>query len=269
MMSFSTLVFTLSALLSQDTLSLTAEQQVTQIRGEHIFADHMGSVYVVHGEEVKRFRMNAPDQVATFSQKNSGTPSFLDVTNPLKPLLFYPDFMQVQLLDRQLAAMGPPIALDQAGYPLTQLICTSHNNGYWIYDPEKQAIVRLDNDWKPTGQSGSLLQLMEKAPKPYWIQQANNKVYLGDHNNGILVFDIYGTWLHTLPILAPDRFKVVGDELHYVVNGMWHIHDMIRNTEVKYALPHEEISDFTIAGDRLYILGPKGIFSFRAQLPKK
>jgi hypothetical protein len=44
----------------------------------------------------------------------------------------------------------------------------------------------------------------------------NNKVYLNDPINGVLVFDVYGTYLKTIPIYHLNTFQVKENYMLYV-----------------------------------------------------
>jgi hypothetical protein len=66
--------------------------------------DNLDNLYIISsGGQIKKYN-SAGDSVAVFNQvKNSGKLFSLDVSNPLKLLLFYKDFSTVVVLDRFLA----------------------------------------------------------------------------------------------------------------------------------------------------------------------
>ena len=70
---------------------------------------------------------------ANYSENNLGALRFVDAGNPMKVLVFYPDFARLILLDSKLS---PQSTIDlrelKINQPLTA--CNSKENGYWVYD---------------------------------------------------------------------------------------------------------------------------------------
>ncbi|RYZ46598.1 MAG: hypothetical protein EOO14_24420, partial [Chitinophagaceae bacterium] len=80
--------------------------------------DNLDNLYVVSSTgQVKKFN-NRGDSVAVFNGVRAhGKLHALDVTNPLKPLLFYKDFSTVVILDRLLSSRS---SLDLRRYNVLQ-----------------------------------------------------------------------------------------------------------------------------------------------------
>jgi len=71
-----------------------------------------------------------------YSNKRFGTITSIDCTNPLKMLVYYKDFQQLVFLDNQLTQNSEAISLEDLGYEQTDLICTSMNNSFWLYNKQ-------------------------------------------------------------------------------------------------------------------------------------
>src|SRR5206468_842074 len=63
--------------------------------------DNLGNAYVVENNELKKYDPSGK-LLSNYSEKNLGTLKFVDVGNPLKIILFYPDFQQINILDSKL-----------------------------------------------------------------------------------------------------------------------------------------------------------------------
>ncbi|MCB0431002.1 MAG: hypothetical protein KDD54_12890, partial [Flavobacteriales bacterium] len=111
----------LNTVLPGDSISYVATpDRQWPLQGEQLYADETCNVYLVKGDQLLRWPMDYPHQVVNYSLKNAGHPTFVDVSNPLKPMLYFGNFSQIQYLDRQLSAQGTPISLDEIGYPAAQ-----------------------------------------------------------------------------------------------------------------------------------------------------
>ena len=61
-------------------------------------------------------------------------------------------------------------------------------------------------------QSCNVAQLTGKRVNPNFILECENKVYLNDPVNGVMVFDQFGTYLRTVPVKGLKSFNVIGNE---------------------------------------------------------
>ena len=156
--------------------------------------DNLENFYVVSSSgQVKKFN-NRGDSMAVFNGVRAhGKLHTLDVTNPLKPLLFYKDFSTVVILDRLLTSRG---SLDLRRHNVLQptAITLSYDNNIWVFD-------QFDNKLKKLDESGNLLlettdfrQLFNQTISPQRLINDNGLLYLADSAKGIFVFDNYGAF---------------------------------------------------------------------------
>jgi hypothetical protein len=62
--------------------------------------DNLDNIYFIVNNQLKKINANG-DSVAVFNDvKKFGNPSYIDVTNPLKALLYYKNYSTVVVLDR-------------------------------------------------------------------------------------------------------------------------------------------------------------------------
>ncbi len=181
-------------------------------------ADPFGNVYVIGTNEISKYNYKGILQ-KTFSNKRYGKISFLDVTNPLKILVYYKDFQQIVFLDDQLTLSNNPISLENLGYEQTSLVCSSMNNSFWLYNNQNNELVRYSKELKPLVKTGNLKQILQSDIKPNFIKEHNGNLYLNCPSFGILVFDIYGTFSKTIPLKNLKEFDVVNGNIFYFENN--------------------------------------------------
>ncbi len=176
--------------------------------------DNIGNCYVVgaNNQVTKYNNQGVPE--ANFSNKNFGNLKLVDATNPLKVLLFYADFNQVVALDNKLSVRSET-ALRDINILQPLLICTSMNEGMWIFDQQDFQLKRLDLNLQVVQESGNIIQITGQKIEPIQLLEANNYVYLNNPLTGILIFDLFGSYYKTIPVKGINCMQVSGDELMY------------------------------------------------------
>ncbi|MGB0404465.1 MAG: hypothetical protein ACPGEG_10235 [Salibacteraceae bacterium] len=224
-----TLILLAALVVPQDFSSL---KLLKEIEGEfdYLRSDNFGKLYLVKNDEAFLY-----DKSGIFLSQNSikqyGNITDLDVTNGLEISAFFEDQIQVLFLDNQLSLKGREIPLDEMDFPQISNVCSSHGNGIWLYDQVKMELTRLDKNNKHIGTSGNLQQLLGYSPNPIYMREVNNWLYLNDPKRGILVFDMFGTYYKTIPILNIDEFQVKEKKVIYFSNPYLIKFDM---TELEY-----------------------------------
>ncbi|MEO6882434.1 MAG: hypothetical protein ABI199_00265 [Bacteroidia bacterium] len=214
--------------------------------------DNLQNVYLVKNDLLEEYDANG-NLLKTYTNKNFGNISFVDATNPLKLVVFYSDFSQIVFLDNTLSENGSPISLTDLGLAQAQLICSSHNNGTWIYNPQNFGLLRIDQNLQTTQQTGNISQMLSITMNPNYLIEYNSKVYLNNPATGILVFDVYGTYSETIPIKNLTNFQVNGDKLFYFSENKFCSFNTKTLEQQNYTLPDTSIISLNIQKDRLYL----------------
>ncbi len=162
--------------------------------------DNLDNLYVVSSTgQVKKFN-NRGDSVAVFNGVRAhGKLHAVDVTNPLKPLLFYKDFSTVVILDRLLSARS---SLDLRRYNVLQpaAIALSYDNNIWVFDQFDNKLKKLDESGNLLLQTTDFRQLFNQTILPQRIINDNGLLYLADSTQGVFIFDNYGTFKRKIPL---------------------------------------------------------------------
>jgi hypothetical protein len=199
--------------LSNDTPTriLFSEKKAT------VKIDDFGNIYLITQNEISKYN-NAGVLQKKFSTKRYGKIEFVDAMNPLKLLVYYKDFQQLLFLDNQLTASSNMISLETIGFEQTSLVCSSTNNSFWIYDKQNNELLRFNSDLNCLVKTGNLKRILNLELKPNFIKEHNNYIYVNCPNEGILVFDIYGTYDKTIAIKNLQEFNIVNGDIFYFEN---------------------------------------------------
>lgn len=186
-------------------------------QNSHVSIDDFGNTYVITKSEILKYNV-AGELIKSFSTKRYGSIDFVDVTNPLKILVYYKDFQQIIFLDNQLTASSNMISLETIGLEQTSLVCTSANNSFWLYNKQNNSLQRYSEKSQQLVKIDNLKRILDIDIKPNFMKEKSNYLYLNCPNEGILVFDIYGSFLKTIPIKNVTEFDVQNSNVLYFKN---------------------------------------------------
>jgi len=244
--------------------SQTAFKLVTSIdtKADLITTDILSNIYVVKGNELSKYNKTGK-LLYKYSNKNLGNIDFVDVSNMLKPLLFYKNFLQIIYLDNTLSTNGDPVALDQIGYNQAQLACTSFNNSIWLYDQQNLELVRLDQNLDKITGTGNLSILLNMQLQPNYLLEYDNKVFLNNPSTGISIFDIYGTYYKTISIPNIQHFQPIGEWVYFMTadNKIEAYH--IKTSDIKqFNIPSENFINLRLETDILFLQNKDSILLY-------
>jgi hypothetical protein len=192
-------IVTLSTFLACFFTSFSQEfvkENELNVTAKSFEVDKLGNIYLVFDYNVYKLSPKG-DTIAIYSAKNHGIISQLDVSIPQKPLILFKESGRFLELDFTLTENTVSAMLFQKGIMRPQLLRHAFNNGgYWLYDAAKFELVNLDKNFNVNTKTGNLqllTSLEDFAPSHLWIYYDN--IYLADKKNGILVFDVFGTFI--------------------------------------------------------------------------
>lgn len=212
------MAMSVSGQAAQDSMSITgAFDQFT--------TDELGNVYAVRGDVLELYNVKG-ELMQRNSLKTFGRIGSIDAFYSLKPMVFAQEQGQLAVLDNTLAVQGSVIDLPRNGFAQVTLVCASVQNSFWFFDQKELSLIRVDAQLRPQANTGRLDQLIGHAPMPTQMIERDNWLYVNDPANGILVFDLFGTYAKTIPITGAKSFEVRGEHIHFFKDGSFSIFDM-------------------------------------------
>lgn len=242
------------------TLSYTASSQELSFAfsGNTLTTDQFGFYYEIGDTEIKKFSSKG-ELNCSYSNNVLGVIANVDVSNPQKILVYFKDFTRILILDNTLSPSSEVIDLTTIELDETSLVCRSYNDAVWYYDPVRFELIRKNQELVTTNSSGNLANLLNKNIQPNFMVEYNNKLYLNDTKFGILVFDIYGTYLKTLPIFELMNFQIRDKFLIYTnKNGEVETYDFFSLQTAKYKPnKYHSVSTVRVENSVIYIVDKK------------
>lgn len=236
----------------------TTYKLISSIAGDIVdfTVDNLDNIYILTGtDQLKKYNPNG-DSVAVFNNvKNFGKVSTIDVSNPLKVLLYYKDFSTIVVLDRLLTVRNT-IDLRQQNIFQVNAIGQSYDNNIWLYDEDDSKLKKIDESGKVLLETPDFRLLFNEAPHIKNIYDQDGFVYLYDPEQSIFVFDYYGSLRNKILINNWQDFKVAGKYIFGTNNDTLHRYEIntFRLDEEKLPSPLNNSLKVNFTSSRLYAL---------------
>ena len=239
-------------------------QLVKTIPGSYsnFYTDNLQNIYLVASKTNQVKKLNSDgDSVTVFNiSTRYGKVYSIDVTNPLKVLVYYKDFATILLLD-QFFAIRTAIDLRRLGITQVKAVALSYDGNVWLYDEGDGKLKKIDESGKVLVESADLRLVFDDALNPIKIIDNNSELYLYDSKLGWLIFDYYTALKKRLPfagwkdVAANDNRLSGWDENHffYAMQNDIDFHTLQSNIGLVNA------SKIRWQGNKLYVLTNNGI----------
>ncbi len=229
--------------------------------------DNLDNIYLLNSRNQLK-KLNADgDSVAIFNDvKKFGQAALIDVSNPLKVLLYYKDFSTIVVLDRYLNVRSS-IDLRKQNIFQVKAIGQSYDNKIWLYDELENKLKKIDEDGKLLQETPDFRLLLGQAPSPQKIFDENKYVYLYDSLQGVFVFDYFGTLKNNLKISRWNNFKVAGKYIFGSRSDTLYRYQISTLLTDEWKMPEQiyRSKAFNFSGTRLYALKKDGIEIYSLQ----
>ncbi len=175
--------------------------------------DVLDNIYLISsGNRLIKLNSNG-DSVAVFNDvKKYGAPTYIDVSNPLKILVYYQNYATVVVLDRLLVQRNT-INLRKQQIFSVKAIATSYDNNIWLFDEQDLKLKKIREDGSLIQESSDMRQLVDPVPSPQLIIDNENLVYLYDTKKGFYIFDYYGGLQNKIPFLNWTDIAISGKKI--------------------------------------------------------
>jgi hypothetical protein len=198
--------------------------------------DELGNAYVLRKDNALIKYSEAGDSIANYIAIANGDIAMVDVTNPLRVVLYYSKFGKMVLLDRMLAPKNE-LNLRKLNQLNSNVIATSAEGNLWVYDQFNATLNKLDMELNVMIQGNDLRQQLSELPKPSYLIERDRRVYMADPAQGVLIFDQYGTYINTLSIMGLHKLQIVGSQIIYQKGSQLIAYDFKNFVETQISIP--------------------------------
>ena len=264
------LLLALAGHVSAQTDSAFRLYKILKVTATDFALDNLDNLFVVTATDgLKKFNA-AGDSVAVYNDvKRFGKLYSLDVSNPLKLLLFYKDFASVVILDRLLSQQG---VLDLRRYRMGQVsaVGASYDNNIWVFDALESKLKKLNETGKVLQETVDFRQLFNTPVQPEKIIDQDGWVYLYDSNYGVYVFDHYGSFQKKYPLPKWASLQVLNKRLVGVADNSLMFFNTGTLLQQQYQFPSSfgAFNRYLIGNTRLFALGKDSLSVYDLRLNK-
>ncbi|HRN92759.1 MAG TPA: hypothetical protein PLE75_07620 [Ferruginibacter sp.] len=244
----------------------TAFQQVLQIPGNfsRMEVDALGHIYLLEQGLLKKYTATG-DSLSVYNDvRRFGNPTIMDVSNPLKTLLFFKNFTTVVVLDRMLSQRAT-LNLRKMQIFAARSACISYDNEIWVLDEQDFKLKKINENGQLLLESNDLRLITDHAVKADQITDHNGFVYLYDKSFGFTILDRYGAFKGTLAFPGMHSLSFTSNSVYGFNN-----HEMSRldlNLKISHpvALPQvfAQASSVRVVNPYIYLLTESGVSVYR------
>ncbi|MCX6318395.1 MAG: hypothetical protein NTW29_13980 [Bacteroidetes bacterium] len=261
----------LFTILAFNFLTLSAKTQEKDSVFQHIrtitgdiasfTVDNLDNIYILNSRNQLKKLDSKGDSVAAFNDvRKFGKATLVDVSNPLKILLYYKDFSTIVMLDRFLNIRNI-IDLRKQNIFQVKAIGQSYDNKIWLYDELDNKLKKLDEEGKLEQETPDFRLLLGQIVSPIRIYDEDKYVYLYDTAKGVYVFDYYGTLKNNILIQQWKNLKVTGKYIYGSKADSLYRYEISRFMYDEWKLPADLVDAraFNFTSTRLYALRENAI----------
>jgi hypothetical protein len=219
--------------------------------------DNLGNFYLLSKDNRLKKINSRGDSVGAFNEvRRYGKLYSMDVTNPLKTLLYYRNFSTIIVLDRFMNIINS-IDLRRQQIFQVKAIAQSYDNQIWLYDEQNNKLKKIAEDGTMLMETIDLRTIFDEVPSPEKIIDQGGYVYLYDPAKGMYVFDIYGSFKNKVSYLGLKDVHVIGQTMIGTANSELLFYTFGTLQEKRYPLP-DSPADFNqkviVTKGHLYLL---------------
>lgn len=175
--------------------------------------DNLGNLYTLSSDNRLKKISPAGDSLAVYNDvRRYGNISHIDVTNPLKIILYYKEFATIVMVDRFLNVINS-IDLRKINIFQARAVGLAYDNNVWVYDELEAKLKRIGDDGTLINETTDIRQFLDAAPDPISVTDQSGLVYLYDPQRGIYIFDHYGAFQKQIPLQGVLDFDVIEKNL--------------------------------------------------------
>lgn len=237
------------------------------LHAEVFTVDAIGYIYSSYNDIIEK-RDTSMRLLFSQSTKMAGHITSIDVTNPLKPLLFFQGQQIISFTDNTLTPYRNFSYLADLGIYYATLVCYSEQfNRFWVYDQDNYKLIFFSNEGEKVRVVENLGGLIG-VKDPCQLLEKNGVLYLVDENRGVYLFDMFGTFIDFIEIKGLTWIQADEYNIYYILNNELFSKNTKFGTYFSVKLPQDYDAIFRISKNFIYLKKQGQIDVFEINLKK-
>lgn len=231
------------------------------IKSELAVADNFGNFYVASKNRLAKYSTEGK-YLFPYEEFRYGKIGAIDPTNPLKLMVYFPDFSTAVFLDKFLSPLST-LNFFELGYQNITAVASSVDGQVWFYDNVDFKLKKIDETGKVFRESQPLNLVLLQTPYPNFMLERDNQVYMNDPQLGILVFDFYGSYGKTIPLKGLTKFQVMQNSIIYFEDQKLKSYSPITFETKEVLLPDTtRVYNSIVSKEKMLLLKPDSVFFY-------
>ncbi len=255
------LILSISSLLkAQESLSLQFDAAISINADRFIGVDDFQDYYYIKGNTLYK---KTPQQTYSYTNTQLGFISTVDITNPLKIIVFYRDFNTVLLLDNRLNELTDRVNLSNSSYGKNAtFVSISSNNNLWIYSLDDNILSLWNYETKET--------VFESQPLPFYLTGFEALNQLSTYENcwllakdALIEFNQYGSFIQALELAQVAALQPYETGIIYLKNDLLYADVNGQIQQVSSLNSNHLSTNFFVNKNTLYFFQSDTVFKYR------
>jgi len=245
------------------SFSLMAQKEI-KITASSVYFDHLGNIYSLNKETLNKQNTQAKD--LQYQNSFLGNISLIDVSDPLRILLFYKDANQILFLNNELSPINEPINLDELSLFDVDKVCNASINGFWVFNKIEKRLIFFDKQLKKKYQSMDLSSFVNNDQAIVEMKMFGDKIYLNIPDRGLVIFDMFASYIKTIPLKKVSDFQVFSQAILYATDSSVYLFDKQKLETKKIIATQSPIKKIYYTNSVLFYFSDNRIFQQKIQL---
>ncbi|MGC4232206.1 MAG: hypothetical protein QM594_04440 [Niabella sp.] len=243
--------------------SFSMGQKLKTVTGDYasFSVDNLDNIYLLSASNQLKKLNPGGDSVSVFNDiKKFGEATLVDVSNPVKIMLYYKGFSTIVVLDGMLNLKNT-IDLRRKNIFNATAAGLSYDGKIWLYDDMDNVLKKLDDEGNVLFKTADFRQIFDKVLAPVKIFDQNQYVYLYDSLQGIYVFDYYGSYKNKIDITGWENLHITGKYIYGAASNTLYRYNISTFKYEEWPVPGvlQGFKQLFIKNNKLYALGKDGL----------
>lgn len=232
-------------------------QMIETIKGDFLTCDMKGNLFMM--SDASLYKFNQEGQILfSYSNLFLGTIASVDVSNPLKIMVFYKDAGKLVFLDEKLTPITEPIDLLSRNYFNISLAAFSTDNRIWLYDNVKNELITVDFQLNELQKNHLTIELLN--PRQMNTFKEKN-VFIQNPGSGILFFDNFGTYLKLIPIQTTAIAQIDDQFIYYLKDNQLLAYNYQKLNQIEICTFTDDVRQAIFMHGKVFYLSNNGLFN--------
>ncbi|MDA3819816.1 MAG: hypothetical protein PF590_05085 [Candidatus Delongbacteria bacterium] len=231
-------------------LMLASPGKRENIRADKLWSDHLGNIYTLTDNSLHKYNQNW-ELLSSYDWQANGRITSVDISDPLRIVVFSVHANQVVFLDQELSLLSDPFNIDVLNYHDVAVVCKASTGGFWMFNNIDKQLIHINHNGNEDIKSGTI-DIYSGFPEIMY--EYSGHIYLGYPKQGIVVFNNQAAYEKCLPLTFEIAFEWHKNNIIYLNNDKIFSYNIKLAKEDLIVSSLPDLKDFTLSGGVLYYI---------------